>query len=275
MTLKQIEKTRNLLSRVDSVNGLREVQEFVSEVKAFYGDDFTTKLKIMSWNTQDTYSQVYEKNDKIAIRNFLESLLAQDINASAIIDILNLIEEGENIKNNRELWERYVSKVYYSYSDKIAFDQMTATIATAPQEMWNLNMYQVSEEMIDGIIAKMKSYANILSKPKPLAKDGNSSVQNKQEINFQPHINIETKNETNITIDAVFDNARQQIEDAGLSDVQTQELFNKLSELEEIAKSKESKGKRWAKAKEIMKWLVEQGIAAASILIPVLSESIK
>ena len=31
----------------------------------------------------------------------------------------------------------------------------------------------------------------------------------------------------------------------------------------------------WAKAKEIMKWLVEQGIAAASILIPVLSESIK
>ena len=112
MTLKQIEKTRNLLSRVDSVNGLREVQEFVSEVKAFYGDDFTTKLKITSWNTQDTYSQVYEKNDKIAIRNFLESLLAQDINASAIIDILNLIEEGENIKNNRELWERYVSKVY-------------------------------------------------------------------------------------------------------------------------------------------------------------------
>ena len=57
--------------------------------------------------------------------------------------------------------------------------------------------------------------------------------------------------------------------------MQTQELFDKLSELEEIAKSKESKGKRWAKAKEVMKWLVEQGIAAASILLPVLSESIK
>ena len=100
-------------------------------------------------------------------------------------------------------------------------------------------------------------------------------MQNKQEINFQPHINIETKNETTITIEAVFDNARQQIEDAGLTDVQTQELFDKLSELEGIAKSKESKGKRWSKAKEVMKWLVEQGIAAASILIPVLSESIK
>ena len=275
MTLKQIEKTRSLLSRIDAINGLREVQEFVSEVKAFYGDDFTTKLKITSWNTPDTYSQVYEKNDKIAIQNFLESLIAQDINAPAIIDILDYIEEGEQAKKNKKLREKYVSKVFYSYSDKISFDKMTEAIATAPQEVLNFNMYQVTEEMIDGIITKLKSYANILIKPKPLAKDSNSSVQNKQEINFQPHINIETKNETTITIEAVFDNARQQIEDAGLSDVQTQELFDKLSELEEIAKSKESKGKRWSKAKEVMKWLIEQGIAAASILIPVLSESIK
>ena len=275
MTFKQIEKTRSLLSRIDAINGLREVQEFVSEVKAFYGDDFTTKLKITSWNTPDTYSQVYEKNDKIAIQNFLESLIAQDINAPAIIDILDYIEEGEQAKKNKKLREKYVSKVFYSYSDKISFDKMTEAIATAPQEVLNFNMYQVTEEMIDGIITKLKSYANILIKPKPLAKDSNSSVQNKQEINFQPHINIETKNETTITIEAVFDNARQQIEDAGLSDVQTQELFDKLSELEEIAKSKESKGKRWSKAKEVMKWLIEQGIAAASILIPVLSESIK
>lgn len=275
MTLKQIEKTKSLLSRIDAINGLREVQEFVSEVKAFYGDDFTTKLKITSWNTPDTYSQVYEKNDKIAIQNFLESLIAQDINAPAIIDILDYIEEGEQAKKNKKLREKYVSKVFYSYSDKISFDKMTEAIATAPQEVLNFNMYQVTEEMIDGIITKLKSYANILIKPKPLAKDSNSSVQNKQEINFQPHINIETKNETTITIEAVFDNARQQIEDAGLSDVQTQELFDKLSELEEIAKSKESKGKRWSKAKEVMKWLVEQGIAVASILIPVLSESIK
>ena len=78
------------------------MQEFVSDVKAFYGDDFTTKLKITSWNTPDTYSQVYEKNDKIAIQNFLESLIAQDINAPAIIDILDYIEEGEQAKKNKK-----------------------------------------------------------------------------------------------------------------------------------------------------------------------------
>lgn len=208
MTLKQIEKTRSLLSRIDFVNGLSEMQEFVSEVKAFYGNIFTTRLKISTWNTPDVYSQAYEKNDKISIQNFLEALLAQDPNAPAIVEILDLIEEGEQVKHTKDLWDKYVSKVYYSYSDKIHFDKMTETIATAPQEVLNFNMYQVSEEMLDGIIAKLKSYSNVLSKPKQHSKSSTSSVQNKQEINFQPHINIETKNETNITIEAVFDNAR-------------------------------------------------------------------
>ena len=111
--------------------------------------------------------------------------------------------------------------------------------------------------------------------PKRSIQTSAAPIQNNQEINFQPHISIETKNDTVITIEAVFNNARQQIEDAGLPDAQIQDLYDKLSQLEEISKSKESKGKRWAKAKDIMKWLVEQGIAAAGIIIPVLSEVIK
>lgn len=52
-------------------------------------------------------------------------------------------------------------------------------------------------------------------------------------------------------------------------------MLEKLNELELIAKSNESKGKRWNKAKEILKWLIEQGIAAAGIIVPVLASSIK
>ena len=54
---------------------------------------------------------------------------------------------------------------------------MTEAIATALQEVLNFNMYQVTEEMIDGIITKLKSYANILIKPKSLAKDSNYLFQ--------------------------------------------------------------------------------------------------
>ncbi|MCM1009168.1 MAG: hypothetical protein NC485_14865, partial [Ruminococcus flavefaciens] len=68
--------------------------------------------------------------------------------------------------------------------------------------------------------------------------------------------------------------AQRQAEDAGLPDEQYAQVLKKLEELENIAKSKESKGKRWQKAKEIMKWLVEQGIQVASIVVPVLASSI-
>ena len=275
MTFKQIEKTRSLLLRIDSANGLREMQELASEVVAFYGDEFTTRLKITTWNTTDTYSQVYEKTDKISIRSFLEALLAQDINAFAVIDILNLIEEGMQAKSNEELREKYVSKVFYSYSDKITFDKMTEAIATAPQEALNFSMYQVSEEMIDGIITKLKAYATFLSAPKQSAENNAPSVQNKQEINFQPQINIETKNETNITIEAVFDKARQQVKDACLSDDQEKEVLAKIQELKDIMDSKESKGKRWAKIKDFFKWVAEQGIQVASIIVPLLVNTVK
>ena len=153
---------------------------------------------------------------------------------------------------------------------------MTEAIATAPQEALNFSMYQVSEEMIDGIITKLKSYATTLSAPKqPADNNNNQPVQNKQEINFQPHINIETKNETKITIEAVFDNARQQVNDACLPDAQEKEVLAKIQELKDIMDSKESKGKRWAKIKDFFKWVAEQGIQVASIIVPLLAATIK
>ena len=51
--------------------------------------------------------------------------------------------------------------------------------------------------------------------------------------------------------------------------------MDKISELEELSKSKESKGKRWQKVKEFMKWLVEQGIQVAGVLLPVLAHTIQ
>jgi hypothetical protein len=275
MTFKEIEKIKRLLSTIDSIDDFRKMQELESEVTAFFGDKFNVRLKITTLNTKEFYTKEHENTDKIAVRSFLESLIAQDINAPEIINILDLIEEGECSKNDKTLQQKYISKVFYSYSDRIKFDKMTEAIATAPQEVLNFNMYQVSEVMIDGIITKLKSYASALCTPKRSIQTSAAPIQNNQEINFQPHISIETKNDTVITIEAVFNNARQQIEDAGLPDAQIQDLYDKLSQLEEISKSKESKGKRWAKAKDIMKWLVEQGIAAAGIIIPVLSEVIK
>lgn len=272
MTLKQIEKIKSILFKIDFVNGLREMQGLASEVKAFFGDSFNVHLKVTTWNTSDTYSSEYERNDKISIRNFLESLLAQDENSPTIIDILSLIEEGEFSKNNYDTMEKYISKVFYAYSGKISFDKMTEAIATAPQEVLGFNMLQVSEEMVDGIITKLKTYASELSCSKQSNKP---SVQNKQEINFQPQIHVESKSEVKINIEVVFKTARQKVTDEGLSDAQTKEVLDRINELEVLSKSPESKGSKWTKIKETMKWLVEQGIAVAGILMPVITEVIQ
>lgn len=39
--------------------------------------------------------------------------------------------------------------------------------------------------------------------------------------------------------------------------------------------SKESKGTRWAKIKDVFKWVAEQGIQVASIIVPLLANMIK
>lgn len=79
----------------------------------------------------------------------------------------------------------------------------------------------------------------------------------------------------NITIAAVFDNARQQIKDACLSNVQEEEVLAKIQELNDIMESNESKRKRWEKIKDIFKWVAEQGIQVASIIVPLLTDIVK
>ena len=53
------------------------------------------------------------------------------------------------------------------------------------------------------------------------------------------------------------------------------EVLAKIQELKDIMESKESKGKRWAKIKDFFKWVAEQGIQVASIIVPLLATTIK
>lgn len=77
MTVQHIEKIREILSKINAVSGLSQMQDLVAEVSSFFGNEFDVRLKIKVFNTKDTYSVEYEKRDKISIENFLQSLLAK------------------------------------------------------------------------------------------------------------------------------------------------------------------------------------------------------
>ena len=271
MTLKQIERTREFLHRVQNVQGYIATKNLVAEMREFYINGFNVHLTVTGPYAKDYYNDVYNEQDKLALKGFLEGCLAKDSNADIVCDILDLIEEGERIKQIENERDNFVRKIYYSYYGKIAFDKNMETVITAPQELVRIHKLSITEDMITGLLTKLKLYATQLTQ----SNDGIKTNHTKQEINFQPHINVETKNETTVNLSAVFQNAYQQAEDAGLSDEQYKMLTDKISELETLVKNKASQGKRWQKVKECMKWLVEQSIQVAGILLPVLTHTIQ
>ena len=66
-----------------------------------------------------------------------------------------------------------------------------------------------------------------------------------------------------------IDDIRKNIEDNSyLSDPEKNELFEKLNEIVELQKSKESKTKKWDRAKKILAFLLDKGANIAIMYIP-------
>lgn len=67
-------------------------------------------------------------------------------------------------------------------------------------------------------------------------------------------VNITNNNENKNTMNVTFDSVRKTIDSmTSLPEEDIEEIKNKISALEEIVNSKESKSKKWSKAKDIIK----------------------
>lgn len=284
MTLKQIEKIRTAIDELEKLKTSptpKAISRIDSSLENFFHELY--KSPYLNISNHFMYDAEITKEQMIAdiddIVSVLNGMLASEPKAAQIKDILDLIFEGEHIENSYEAIQKYISKVFYSYGDNIKFDKSIIAVANKSIKTdvdidWGFKEENTIDcTVVDGIVRKLRVYAQdiLYSKKTPSKKASTPSVI----INNNPSISATASANVSVDISAVFENARQKVEDEGLPDIQAQEILEKISELEVIAKSKESKGKRWAKAREVMKWLVEQGIAAASILIPVISESIK
>lgn len=84
-----------------------------------------------------------------------------------------------------------------------------------------------------------------------------------------------SKSISSIDVDFAIDIAIENIKEAGLSDVQTKEVVQKIEEIRAVNTEKLRRSEKWAKLKDILKWVVEQGFAIASLIIPLISQTIK
>lgn len=120
--------------------------------------------------------------------------------------------------------------------------------------------YETNEiENIKIIKGKLEYLLNRVDNPDLYNKQKNSGIT----------INNTNTNSNNITLNMSIDEIKENITDnTYLSDIAKQELLNKLDEIIALQKSKESKAKKWDKAKSILSFLLDKGADIAIMYIP-------
>lgn len=82
-------------------------------------------------------------------------------------------------------------------------------------------------------------------------------------------INNTNTNENHNSIDMSFNMAREMINSmTALTNEEIEEIQKQINELEEIVSSKDSKSKKWSKARDVIKWVADKGVDVGIALLP-------
>ena len=284
MTLQQIEKIRATISALENLKTKptpTDISRVDSSLENFfhelYKSPYLNSSNYFAYDVEITKEQMLADIDDIV--SVLNGMLALDPKAAQITDVLELIFEGEHIEQSYEAIQKYISKVFYSYGDYIKLDKSIIAVATRAIKTdvdieWGFKEdNSIDYTVVEGILRKLRVYAQEIldGKKESTKKVSAPSVV----INNNPSISATASANATVDISIVFENAVRQVEDACLPDAQEKEVLAKIQELKDIMESKESKGKRWTKIKDFFKWVAEQGIQVASIIVPLLATTIK
>ena len=284
MTLQQIEKIRSSINELENLKTSptpTAISRIDSSLENFfhelYKSPYLNTSNHFAYDMKITTDQMIEDIDDIV--SVLNGMLALDPKSAQISDVLDLVFEGEHIEHSYEAIEKYISKVFYSYGDYIKLDKSIIAVATTAIKTdvdieWGFKEENsIDYTVVEGILRKLRIYAQELldGKKNSSKKTSTPSVV----INNNPSISATASANATVDISIVFENAIKQVEDACLPDAQEKEVLAKIQELKDIMESKESKGKRWAKIKDFFKWVAEQGIQVASIIVPLLANTVK
>lgn len=243
-----------------------------------------TKFYFTEINFQKLYPYTYYKNkDDLSREDFisdcnaiiftLEGMLAKDKNYPYVRSIMKDIESYKKCKSDKSVKET-IKKIYYSYSDRIKFSKVIEKIILddAKNEIsLAFGNKGFDRTLLDGMLKNLETYANEICSEKPKQEPTRKERKQETTININNNNNFSSKVNLNVAIE----NTIEELENACLSLDQEKQVKEKIEELENIIKSKESKKTKWTKFCSILKWVAEQGIQVASIIVPLISSAIK
>ncbi len=106
--------------------------------------------------------------------------------------------------------------------------------------------------------AKLRSYSMGLN-----VNYDNQAIKRNQNIS----VNVNNNNSNVINLNLTFDQARQQVEEmTTLSQKQSDEIIEKINEIENISKEKSTKKRKWEKIKPILAFALDKGVDIAIML---------
>ena len=86
-----------------------------------------------------------------------------------------------------------------------------------------------------------------------------------------PDVNVTVNN--SVTVNITFEQVRSKIEDmTSLTDEQTQEALEKVSEIESVVKGEGNKKAKWERIKPILIWLADKSFDVAMTMLPLLMQ---
>lgn len=173
-------------------------------------------------------------------------------------------KDGRFPESEKQLLYKEVTAKYYPYVPKLGdgLYEFTADLGFFDE---------VSGSSLDHNIAqlyfKMITYQSL----------GFPGLIEKAKADSGPIINLTTKNENHnrneiqSNIEFSFDAVREQVEGmTSLPYEDMEDILTKINELEEIIKSQDSKGKKWSRAKGIIKWIADKGVDVGIAMLPLL-----
>lgn len=242
------------------------------ELQAFLGQDY------IPFKLSSQYAKFYGssrtivdmQSDADSIIAALNGRIAEIPKSTEIINVLEDIEAIEAaISNDLDNRFQCVSRIYHSYCSVISFDEGIKNAARyADGSGLSAGEYsEATQSMLKGLQLLLERYAETLCENKQNKSSSTPFIQ----VTNNPTISATAAVSVDISVE--IENALKQVEDACLSDVQEKEVLAKIEELKKIVELKESSKSKWVKLQNFFKWVAEQGIQVASIIVPILAKT--
>ena len=269
MTFSDLIKIKGFIDELNKACDKQSMKRITVEIEAYLSKERQIDSADLKVNQMiPNYTNDVLNEDKLYLRNFLEAILNSTYRYERVSSLYDLYMEGMKCKDNNECFD-FLRKAHSWHIDGVKIDKNIIDMLNGPQDF--LVVFPIDYIPIkDGVCAQLKNVCSSLMEKK-IEKEVNKNCPVSIEINNSNNNNNKVSAE--ISID--FNEVKRQIEDLSLSDNQTHEILMKIDELESLSRNEKSKKKIWERVKDVVKWVTEQGIQVAGVLLPLLGNICK